>query len=67
MSKLQIKKICLTKENFDHHSREPKERFLNQSYDQKVVDEQLEKINKLVTDNLPKEKDQEQQDRKCFH
>ena len=47
-----------------HHSRELKERFLKQGYDQKVVDEQLEKVDKLVRDDLLQEEDQEQQDPK---
>ena len=61
---LRIKRICSTKKDFDHHSREPKERFLKQGYDQKLVDEQLEKVDKLVRDDLLQEKDQEQQDPK---
>ena len=59
---LRIKRICSTKKDFDHHSREPKERFLKQGYDQKLVDEQLEKVDKLVRDDLLQERDQERQD-----
>ena len=36
---LRIKRICSTKKDFDHHSRELKGRFLKQGYDQKLVDE----------------------------
>ena len=54
----------LNQERFDHHSKELKERFLKQGYDQKLVDEQLEKVDKLVRDDLLQEKDQEQQDPK---
>ena len=61
---LWIKRICSTKKYFDHHLRELKERFLTQGYDQKLADEQLEKTDKLVRDNLLQEKDQEQQDPK---
>ena len=61
---LQVKRNCSTKKDFDHHSRELKERFLKQGYDQKLVDEQLEKVDKLVRDDLLQEKDQEQQDPK---
>ena len=61
---LRIKRICSTKKDFDHHSRKLKERFLEQGYDQKLVDEQLEKIDKLVRDNLLQQKDQEQQNPK---
>ena len=61
---LRIKRICSTKKDFDHNSRELKERFLKQGYDQRLVDEQLEEVNKLVRDNLLQEKDQEQQDPK---
>ena len=63
---LRIKRICSTKKDFDHHSRELKERFLKQGYHQKLVNEQLEKVDKLVRDDLLKEKDQEQQDPKCI-
>ena len=61
---IQIKKLSSTKKNFDHHSRELKERFLRQGYDRKFIDEQLEKVGKLVRDNVLQEKDQEQQDSK---
>ena len=37
---------------------------MKQGYDQKLVDEQLEKVDKLVRDDLLQEKDQEQQDPK---
>ena len=37
---------------------------MKQDYDQKLVDEQLEKVDKLVRDDLLQEKDQEQQDPK---
>ena len=37
---------------------------MTQGYDQKLADEQLEKTDKLVRDNLLQEKDQEQQDPK---
>ena len=46
-----MKRICSTKKDFDHRSRELKERFLKQGYDQKLVDEQLEKVDKLVRDD----------------
>ena len=36
---LQIKRICSTKKDFDHHLRELRERFLKQGYDQKLIDE----------------------------
>ena len=49
---LRIKRICTTKKDFDHHSRELKERFLKQGYDLKLVDEQLEKVDKLVREDL---------------
>ena len=45
---LQVKRNCSTKKDFDHHSRELKERFLKQGYDQGLLDEQLEKVDKLV-------------------
>ena len=61
---LRIKRICSTKKDFDHYSRELRERFLKQGYPQKLVDEQLEKVDKLVRDALLQEKDQEQQDPK---
>ena len=61
---LQIKRICSTKKDFDYHSRELKERFLKQSYDQKLTDEQLEKVDRLARDDVLQEKDQEQQDPK---
>ena len=35
---------------------------MKQGYDQKLVDEQLEKVDKFVRDDLLQEKDQEQQD-----
>ena len=35
-------------------------RFLKQGHNQKLVDEQFEKVDKLVRDNLLQEKDQEQ-------
>ena len=38
------------------------ERYLKQGYDQKLVDEQLEKVHKLVRDDLPQEKYLEKQD-----
>ena len=47
---LQIEKICSTKNDFDYCSRELKERFLKEVYDQKIVDEQLEKVRKF---NIP--------------
>ena len=37
------------------------ERYLKQGYDQKLVDEQLEKVHKLVRDDLPQEKYLEKQ------
>ena len=61
---IQRKKLSSTKKNFDHHSRELKERFLRQGYDRKFIEEQLEKVGKLVRDNVLQEKDQEQQDSK---
>ena len=61
---IQRKKLSSIKKNFDHHSRELKERFLRQGYDRKFIDEQLEKVGKLVRDNVLQEKDQEQQDSK---
>ena len=61
---LRIKRICSSKKSFDHHSKELKERFLRQGYDQKLVDEQLDKFDKLSRDDLLQEKDQEQQDSK---
>ena len=60
----QIKRICSTKKDFDYDSRELKERFLKQSYDQKLTDEQLEKVDRLARDDVLQEKDQEQQDPK---
>ena len=53
---LRIKRICTTKKDFDHHSRELKERFLKQGYDLKLVDEQLEKVDKLVREDLLQKK-----------
>ena len=44
--------------------REMKERFLKQDDDQKLVDEQLEKVDRLLRDSLLQEKDWEQQDPK---
>ena len=41
-----------------------KKRFLEQGDDQKLVDEQSEKFDKLVRDDLLQEKDQEEQDPK---
>ena len=41
---LRIKRICSTKNDFDHHSRELKGRLLKQGYDQELVDKQLEKV-----------------------
>ena len=49
-------RICSTKKDFDHHSRELKERFLKQGYDQKLADEQLEEVGKVVRDDLLQEK-----------
>ena len=63
---LRIKRICSTKKDFDYHSREQKERYLKQGYDQKLVDEQLKKVDKLVRGNPLQEKDQEQQDPKLI-
>ena len=40
------------------------ERYLKQGYDQKLVDEQIEKVHKLVRDALLQEKYQEKQDLK---
>ena len=57
---LGIKRICPIKKDFDHHSRELKERFLKQGCDQKLVDEQLEKVDKPVRKILLQEKDLEQ-------
>ena len=54
----------LRQKDFDHHSRELKERFLKRGYDQNLIDEQLEKVDKLVRDDLLQEKDQDQQDPK---
>ena len=63
---LRIKRICSAKKDFGHHSRELKERFLKQGYDQKIVDKQLEKEKKLVRNNLLEEKDRERQDSYCI-
>ena len=63
---LQIKRIYSTKKNFDHHSKKLKERFSKWGYDQALVDKQLEKVDKLVRDDLLQGKDQEQQDPKCI-
>ena len=59
-----IKRISPNKKDFDYHSRALKERLLKQGYDQKLDDEQLEKVDKLVRDNLLHEKDKKQQDPK---
>ena len=40
------------------------EKFLKQGYDQKLFHEQLEKIDKLVRDDLLQKKDKEQEDPK---
>ena len=61
---LRVKRICSTKKDFDHHSRELKERFLKQGCDQKLADELLERVDKLTRDDLLQEKYQEQQDPK---
>ena len=39
---------------------------MKQGYEQKLVDDQLEKVDELIRDNLLEEKDQEQQDSKCI-
>ena len=44
----RIKRISSIKKDFDHHSRELKKKFLKQGYDQKLIDEQSEKVDKLV-------------------
>ena len=49
---LRIKRICSTKKDSEYHSRELKERFLKQGYEQKLVNDQLEKVDKLVRDDL---------------
>ena len=54
---LWIKRICSTTKDFEYH-------IGKQDYDQKLVDEQLEKVDKLVRGDIPQEKDQEQQDPK---
>ena len=64
---LPIKRICSTKKDFDHHPRELKERFLKQGYDQKLIDEQLDKVDKFVKDDLLQEKYQEQPVQNAFH
>ena len=61
---LRIKRICSIKKDFDHHLRELRYIYLKQGYGKKLVDEQLEKVDKLVRDDLLQEKDQEQQDPK---
>ena len=43
-----------------------KERFLKQGYDKKFVDKELGKIKNLVSDDLVREKNQEQQNPKCI-
>ena len=48
--------MCSTKKDSGHHSRELKERFLKKCYDEKLVDEQLEKVDKLVRGNLLQER-----------
>ena len=63
---LWIKRICSTKKDFDHHSRELKRKLSKQGYDQKLVDEKLEKVDKFERDDLLQEKDQEQQDPKSI-
>ena len=56
-----------TTKDFDHHSRELKERFLEQGFNQNLVsNEQLEKVDKLVRDDLLQDQDWEQQDPKRF-
>ena len=50
------------KKNFNHHSGELKDRFLKQGYNQKLVVEQLEKVDEFIKDDILQEKDQEQQD-----
>ena len=56
-----------TTKDFDHHSRELKERFLEQGFNQNLVsNEQLEKVDKLVRDDLLQDQDWEQQDLKRF-
>ena len=54
--------MCSSKKDFNHHSGELKDRFLKQSYNQKLVDEQLEKVDEFIKDDILQEKDQEQQD-----
>ena len=61
---LRIKRIYSTKEDFDNHSKELKEKFLKQGYDQKLVHEELEKVDQLIRDDLLREKYREQQDPK---
>ena len=63
---LGIKGICSTKIDFDRHSSELKDRFIKLGYDQKLVDEQLKKVDKLVRDDLLQEKDRKQQDSKSI-
>ena len=64
---LRIKRICSTKKDFDHHSRELKERFSNEGYDKKPVDEQLENVDKLVRDDLLQKKIENNKIENAFH
>ena len=61
---LNIIITTFNQQKFDHHSSDMNERYLKQGYDQKLVDEQLEKVHKLVRDALLQEKYQEKQDLK---
>ena len=54
--------MCSNKKDFNHRSGELKDRFLKQGYNQKLVDEQLEKVDEFIKDDILQEKDQEQQD-----
>ena len=53
---LQIKRICSTAKDFEHHTQELKERFVKQVYNQKLINDHIQNVNELNRSELFKEK-----------
>ena len=53
---LRIKRICSKTTDFEYHLRELKEKLVNQGYNQKSIDSQFSKVNKIDKNELLKEK-----------
>ena len=51
---IRIKRICTTSQDFEYHSKELKQRFLEQRYNSELLDKHIKTVQKLDSNELIK-------------